>query len=94
MKRVSRWGSWITVASYVLCLLLIGAGAGSPQVGAIGVIGWLLVMTFALLNLVVGALALAIDRREARGTAAVAVGVFAVGVTVSALLISAIPNQN
>jgi hypothetical protein len=51
-------------------------------------------MALALLNLVLGGLALAWDGRAAGGTAAVAAAVFAAGVTVSVLLLSAIPNQN
>ncbi|HSD01114.1 MAG TPA: hypothetical protein VLB81_02005 [Gaiellales bacterium] len=51
-------------------------------------------MALALLNLVVGGLALAWEGRPARAAAAVALAVFAAGATVSVLLLSAIPNQN
>jgi hypothetical protein len=94
MKRVARWGSCVTIASYATCLLLIAAGPSSSQLGAIGVIGWLAAMALALANLVLGGLALAWDCRAAGSTAAVALAVFAAGVTVSVLLLSAIPNQN
>ena len=94
MRRVVQWGSWVTVASYTACLLLIAAGPSSPLLGVIGVVGWLAAMALALLNLVLGGLALAWDGRAARGIAAVSLGVFAAGVTVSVLLLSAIPNQS
>jgi pimeloyl-ACP methyl ester carboxylesterase len=60
--------------------------ARSSQLGAIGVIGWLAAMALALANLVLGGLALAWDGRAAGSAAAVALAVFAAGVTVSVLL--------
>jgi hypothetical protein len=51
-------------------------------------------MALGLANLLLGGLALALNGRAAGSTAAVAVAVFAAGVTVSVLLLSAIPNQN
>ena len=73
------------------------ADRGRPEqfpLGAIGVVGWLFAMALALLNLVLGGLALASDGRAARGAVAIALAVFAAGVTVSVLLVSAIPNRN
>jgi len=94
MRRVARWGSCVTIASYATCLLLVAAGSSSAQLGAIGVVGWLAAMALALLNLVLGGLALAWDGRAAGGAAAAATAVFAAGVVVSVLLLSAIPGQN
>jgi len=50
-------------------------------------------MALALLNLVLGGLALAWDGRAARATAAVSLAVFAAGVTVSVLLLMAVPKD-
>ena len=93
MRRVAQWGSWVTVASYATCLVLIGAGSSSSLLGAIGVVGWLAAMALALVNLVLGGLALAWDGRAARATAAVSLAVFAAGVTVSVLLLLAVPKD-
>jgi tetrahydromethanopterin S-methyltransferase subunit F len=46
------------------------------------------------MNFVLGGRVLARDGRAAGGTAAAAPAVFAAGVTVSVLLLSAIPNQS
>jgi len=94
MRRVARWGSCVTVAAYGTCLLLIAAGSSSSLLGAIGFVGWLFAMALGLLNLMLGALALALDGRAGRGVARIALAVFAAGLAVSALLVSAIPNQN
>ena len=80
--------------AYAICLLLMAAGSSSPQVGVIGVVGWLAAMALASLNVALGGLALAWDGRAAGRTATGALTVFAAGVTVSILLLSAIPNQN
>src|SRR6476469_37468 len=85
MERVARWGSCVTVASYATCLLLIAAGQSSSLLGAVGVVGWLAAMTLAVVNLVLGGVALAWEGRRASRTAAVALVVFAAGVTVSVL---------
>jgi hypothetical protein len=87
-------GSGVTVASYATCLVLIAAGHSSSQLGAIGFVGWLAAMGLALMNFVLGGRVLARDGRAAGGTAAAAPAVFAAGVTVSVLLLSAIPNQS
>jgi hypothetical protein len=92
MRRASWWGSRVTVSVYAACLLLMAAGSGSPQIGVIGVIGWVLAMALAAGNVLLGGLALAWDGRKAGGTAAVAIGVFVAGVTVSVLLLSTIPT--
>jgi len=94
MRRVARWGSCVTVAAYGTCLLLIAAGSSSPLLGAIGFVGWLFAMALGLLNLVLGGLALALDGQSGRGAARIALAVFATRLAVSALLVSAIPNQN
>jgi hypothetical protein len=73
---------------------MIAAGSDSSLLGAIGFVGWLLAMALALLNLMLGGLALALDGRAGRGAAMTALAVFATGVAVSVLLVSAIPNQN
>jgi hypothetical protein len=84
----------VTVAFYAVCLLLIAAGPGSSLLGAMGFIGWVVAMVLASANVLLGGLALAWDGRKAGGTAALALGLFAAGVVVSALLLSALPSQN
>ena len=94
MRRASRYGSGITVAVYVTCLLLIAGGPQNSLVGAIGVIGWVGAIALAFVNLALGGVALASEGRAARGAAAIALAVFAAGLAVSVLLLSAVPNQN
>jgi hypothetical protein len=93
MRRICQWAACATVAFYVVSLVLMAAGRGHPQIGVVGVFGWIVAMALALGNLVVGGWGLGWGGRRWAATAAVALVVFAAGATVTVLLLSSIPRD-
>ena len=87
--RISLWGLGANVALFVVSLLLLLPG--DPQVGVFGVFGWLVAMAFAVLNV---SIVVALGRRRVGRCMEAAWGLLAVGVVVTVLLASMIPNQN
>jgi hypothetical protein len=84
--RLSLWGLRANVVLFVASLLALVTD--DPQVG---VVGWLLAMAFAVLNILI---VVALGRRRVGRCREAAWGLLGIGVVLTALLASMIPNQN
>jgi hypothetical protein len=93
VKRLIVWGLRITIVWYAGSLLLMAAGTTNPQIGVIGVFGWLVAVGFALLNAILSGVAVAWHGRASVAVAAGAAAASAFGIGLSLLLLSSIPSS-